>query len=66
MTGISHSVRSEAIQAVADFSDVSADGVREAPVELVYDNSLFDIEFSISSDPSVIKVYWEAKGGQSE
>ncbi len=60
-------LRSDAVDALADFSLVETEGVQEVPVSLIYDNSLFDVEFSVSSDPAVIKIFYQKdEGGKSE
>lgn len=60
-------LKTEAVDAVADFSAVDGEGVHERPITLLYDNELFDIDFSASSDPSVLKIYYETiEGGGSQ
>ncbi len=60
-------LRTDAVDAVADFSAVNSEGVHERPVSLLYDNSLFDVDFSASTDPSVLKIYYEyGEGGGAQ
>lgn len=52
-------INPHAINATADFSYVHTDGVASSRVVLEYDESLFDIEFSLSANPDYIRVFYE-------
>ncbi len=60
-------IRTDAVETIADFSLVREEGVSEQRVQLIYDSSLFDIEFSVTSDPATVKIYYEKESaGVSE
>ena len=52
-------INPHAINAVADFSFVNSDGVASARVILEFDESLFDIDFSLFTNPEFIRVFYE-------
>lgn len=54
-----------AIQAIADFSRVSESGVSSVPVLLVAESSFVDIEVSFTTDPDIVRVFFQ-KSGQSD
>ncbi|WP_422481011.1 hypothetical protein [Pleomorphochaeta sp. DL1XJH-081] len=51
-----------AIKAIADFSVVSEDGVTGVPVLLEAHTSYVDIEVSFSTDPDIVRVFFQKKG----
>ena len=54
-------INSSAIQAVADFSFVDSEGVASTRVQLMYKEELFNIDFSLSTNPEIIKVFYQEK-----
>ncbi len=52
-------INPHAIKARADFSFVHSDGVATSRVLLEYDESLFDIDFSLIPNPEFIRVFYQ-------
>jgi len=49
----------KAVTATADFSQVNESGVAIRDIILTYDDSLFDIDLTFSTNPSTIKIFFE-------
>ncbi|NCB01020.1 MAG: hypothetical protein EOM67_02500 [Spirochaetia bacterium] len=58
-------INPRAIQAVADFSFVASTGVAVTQVALSYDESLFNIDVSLSTNPERIKVFYQKSEGEN-
>ena len=52
-------IDSTAIKAKADYSTVDTEGVSSAPVVLTAEPSYFDVEVSFSTEPEIIRIYFQ-------
>ncbi len=59
-------INPEAIQATADFSTVHESGVAVRNVLLTYDDSLFDIELTFSTNPQTVKIFYQENENPKE
>ncbi|MGD1832829.1 MAG: CdaR family protein [Sphaerochaetaceae bacterium] len=59
-------VNPKAVTATADFSQVNESGVAVRNVILSYDDSLFDIDVTFSTDPESIKIFFEESESTQE
>jgi hypothetical protein len=59
-------INPESIRAIADFSSVRESGVAIRNVMLEYDDSLFDIELTFSTNPQTIKIFYQENENPEE